>query len=100
MYTDKREIIFDTNNDNYRVVCRFGYDNNVTCNWYGHIQKKITRKKYFLFGKLITKYIEVDRCWWLNSPESVIELKEKAMTFYDECIELPIRNRNKAINIK
>ena len=44
MYTDKREIIFDTNNDNYRVVCRFGYDNNVTCNWYGHIQKKITRK--------------------------------------------------------
>lgn len=98
--TDKREIIFETPNDNYRVVCRFGYDSIIKLNWYAHLQKKYTRKKYFLFGEPITKYTEVDRCWWTNNPESLIELNQKAIKFYDETIELPIYIRNKNLNLK
>ena len=76
----KREIIFEVqNDDNYRVVCRYGYDNVINFAWYGHLQKKYIVKKYLLFGKKIIKWHEIDRRWWSDEITSIEQLKQKAL---------------------
>lgn len=97
----KREVIFPApDNDEYRVVCRFGYDSIVTWAWYGHLQRRISFKKWIFFGETKSIWTEVTRCWWNKTIDSMDELEDRALDLYDETIALPIRLKEKAMNLK
>jgi hypothetical protein len=98
----KKEIIFnmsDYNGNSYRVVCRFGYHSFINMSWWGYIQKKTTHKKWTLFGPIVEKWIEIDRCWWSKEIVDRESLERSAINFYDERILLPDRMVERAMNI-
>ena len=87
MNTIKREIIFPIQGyKEYRVACRIGYSDLIPWAWHAHIEKRVAYKKYFLFGEIKYKWVEIDHCWFSKTIESVEQLKEKALDFYDEKI--------------
>lgn len=98
----KREIIFEmpkTYGD-YRMKCRFGYDYVVYYAWWGHLEKKIYRRKWLgIFGKLKEVWIEVDKCWWSFDIKTIQDLKKAAAKFYDERVEMEKRICQQAINL-
>lgn len=97
----KRELIFEIpNNDNYRVVCRYGYNNFINFAWFGHLQEKYFVKKYLFFGKKITKWHEIDKCWWSSEIESVDKLKEIALKLYEDNVMVRVRLDEEAMNLK
>ena len=97
----KREIIFEIpDNENFRIVCRFGYNRFIYFAWFSHLEQKKEIKKYLFFGKKITKWIEVDRCWWSSDIKSIEQLKDKSLEFYDEKIMLPKRLLQEAMDLK
>lgn len=97
----RREVIFDVkNNSEYRVVCRFGYADFIDFAWWGHIQKKYYYKKYLFIGERKFRWIEIDRCWWRKDINTMDELNKAAIDFFDEIVLMPIRIKEKAINLK
>ena len=97
----KIEIIFEIpDNENFRMVCQFGYDSIIDFAWYGHLQQKTEVKKYLFFGKKITKWVEIDQCWWSFKIESVEHLKKCALKFYDEKFILLKRLLQEAMDLK
>lgn len=83
----KREIIFEApETEEYRIVCRFGYDDDIPYAWWTFIQKKVYYKKFIFFGETKWKWGEIHRCWWNKEFKTMDELKKSAYKFYDEKI--------------
>lgn len=99
---DKREIVFDMPNTygTYRMVCRIGYDSSIAYAWWGHLEEYVSFKRFLFFGKLVNKWVEVDKCWWSKEIDSVEELKKRATAFYELTIELCPRLIKKAVDLK
>lgn len=85
----RREIIFDMpsyKGNDYRVLCRFGYDSFINFAWWGFVQKKVTFKKWGFFGPTIEKWIELDKCWWSKEINNREDLEKISHDFYDETV--------------
>lgn len=96
----QREIIFEVpENSEYRVVCRFGHDIVVKYNWTGHIEKRISYRRWGIFGKEKYKWTEVYMCWWDFDFEKMKDLRQSALNFFDEKILAPQRVIKKAMEI-
>jgi len=98
--SSKKEIFFNVpDTEDYRVVCRFGYDHIVNFAWWGHLQKKVYYKKWIFFGCQKQKWVEIDSCWWSRDIKTRDDLKKAALEFYDESILLFQRLLTKAMGI-
>lgn len=96
----KREIIIQPKDtDQYRIVCRFGYDYSIDYAWWGHLQKKTKVKKWIFFGEEREKWTEIQRCWWSKEINTTEELEKLALDLYDENILLPKRLVQKAMSL-
>lgn len=96
-----REVIFEMPETygKYRVLCQFGYHRYVNYAWWGYLQKQRV-KKPLLWGKPKIVWDTIDECWWSKEMISMDQLKEYAIKFYDENIELPIRVNQRAMSLK
>jgi hypothetical protein len=96
----KREVIFEMPKTygEYRMVCRFGFNEVVDYAWWGYLQKLITKKPLF-WGKPKQVWVEIDRCWWSFDINSMEELKKAATKFYMGNVEAPILLNKKAMNL-
>lgn len=102
MSDKKRIIIFDMEpykGNDYRVVCKFGFHSIINFSWWSHIEKKITVKKYWFFGPKIDKWVEVNRCWYSDEINSIDELKDVSIKFYEESIMYLDKVIEKAMSI-
>lgn len=95
----KREEIFIMENPDYRVVCRFGYDEWIDFAWWGHIQRKVKYKKWLLFGEIKERWTEIHQCWWSKEMTSIEDLKSSAERFYDEKVCLKKRIAKQAMEL-
>lgn len=96
----KREVIFEAPDTNeYRIVCRYGYDSTVNYAWWCHIEKKIYYKKWLFFGEKKWKWLEIDRCWWSKEIATMDILKESALKFFDETVLLIPRLAKQAMEL-
>lgn len=96
----KREVIFKApNSEDYRIVCRYGYDSMVYYAWWCHIQKKVYYKKWIFWGEKKFKWQEVDRCWWSKDFESINDLEKSALKFFDRVVLLIPRLTKKAMEL-
>ena len=96
----KREVIFQIPDmDEYRIVCRYGYDNVINFAWWGHIQKKAYYKKWIFFGEEKWEWFEIDRCWWSQEIDTMEVLKNSAYKFFDEKVLLFPRLNKKAMEL-
>ena len=85
----KLEIIFNLEGtDQYRVVCKYNHDLWLKHVWWGHLQRKITYKRWGFFGKEMEKWVEINSCWWDKSFETREELEQAAFKLYDENVLL------------
>jgi hypothetical protein len=96
----KREIMFEIpDTTEYRVLCRYGYDEIINFAWWGYVQKKYYYKKFIFFGEQKWKWVEIDRCWWSKSFENIEELKDASFKLYDQKVLLIPRLNKKAMEL-
>lgn len=96
----KRQIFFEIpDQSEYRILCQFGYHSLIQYSWYCYIQKRFTYKKWIFFGEVKSKWVSVNQCWFSKDMDTLDDLKNAAMNFYDESVLMMPRIAQKAMDL-